>query len=370
MSFLVCHIEKYKRGNLYGLQKHEQRENKNYSNKSVDLQRTKFNYDLANNKKINYLNKADEIINSQRVSKKAVRKDAVIAIGVIVSSDKDFFDKLDKTKQDKFFRDSLDYFKENFSDKNIISANIHLDESTPHMHLNFVPMTSDGCLSAKKVITKAKLRELQRGLPAYLKTKGFDIERGVENNQAKHIEITELKNQTFKELSKEYDVKLNALKKAIEVSKNDGMVLHGLKSIKTKKSLIGGKISLNEGDYNKVLDLASRGLAREKEIDSLKKEIESLKDKNLELGLKNDSLKYDNRNLDSLLDRAKLIVKEDNLKYKKLNTEYHQVIRAGKAMENVLRENKLIDKAAKLFKQGELEFDKEMKRKRKRNISL
>ncbi|OVY48501.1 MobV family relaxase [Clostridium autoethanogenum] len=368
MSFLVCHIEKYKRGNLYGLQKHEQRENKNYSNKSVDLQRTKFNYDLANNKKINYLNRADEIINSQRVSKKAVRKDAVIAIGVIVSSDKDFFDKLDKTKQDKFFRDSLDYFKENFSDKNIISANIHLDESTPHMHLNFVPMTSDGCLSAKKVITKAKLRELQRGLPAYLKTKGFDIERGVENNQAKHIEITELKNQTFKELSKEYDVKLNALKKAIDVSKNDEKILSDLKSIKTKKSILGGNISLNEGDYNKIVDLASRGLAREKEISNLKEKIKALENTNCELKNKNSSLNFDKNNLNKRVDELKELVKVAESKHKKVSDSLHLATRFIKSVQVTLNEHDLMNEAKKLFEKDELERNRKLNRNK--NIGL
>ena len=32
MSYMVCHFGKYKSGNVFGLQKHNQRENENYSN--------------------------------------------------------------------------------------------------------------------------------------------------------------------------------------------------------------------------------------------------------------------------------------------------------------------------------------------------
>ena len=48
MSYMVCHFGKYKSGNVFGLQKHNQRENENYSNIDIDKARTPLNYDLVN----------------------------------------------------------------------------------------------------------------------------------------------------------------------------------------------------------------------------------------------------------------------------------------------------------------------------------
>ena len=48
MSYMVCHFGKYKLGNVFGLQKHNQRENENYSNIDIDKARTPLNYDLVN----------------------------------------------------------------------------------------------------------------------------------------------------------------------------------------------------------------------------------------------------------------------------------------------------------------------------------
>ena len=49
---MVCHFGKYKSGNVFGLQKHNQRENENYSNMDIDKARTPLNYDLFNQENI------------------------------------------------------------------------------------------------------------------------------------------------------------------------------------------------------------------------------------------------------------------------------------------------------------------------------
>lgn len=55
MSYLVCHFGKYKSGNVFGLQKHNQRENENYSNKDIDKAKIALNYDLINQGNIKLL---------------------------------------------------------------------------------------------------------------------------------------------------------------------------------------------------------------------------------------------------------------------------------------------------------------------------
>ena len=197
---MVCHFGKYKAGNVFGLQKHNQRENENYTNNDIDKARTPLNYDLINKANINYTKKIKTIIGANRASQRAIRKDATVYCECIISSDSAFFEKITEDSQKEFFKGALDYLKNKIGEEFIISANVHLDETTPHMHVGFVPII-DNSLSAKKLIDRKFLREVQDQLPAYLKNLGFDIQRGIKNSKRKHKDTKELK----KELDREYE---------------------------------------------------------------------------------------------------------------------------------------------------------------------
>ncbi len=203
MSYMVCHFGKYKSGNVFGLQKHNQRENENYSNMDIDKARRPLNYDLVNNSDINYLKRIKTIIEENRASERAIRKDATVYCECIISSDSVFFENLTEDKQKEFFKSSLDYLKNKIGEEFIISANVHLDETTPHMHVGFVPIIENS-LSAKKLIDRKFLREVQDQLPAYLKNLGFDIQRGIENSKRKHKNTKEFKKELDRELENKY----------------------------------------------------------------------------------------------------------------------------------------------------------------------
>lgn len=203
MSYMVCHFGKYKSGNVFGLQKHNQRENKNYSNMDIDKARTPLNYDLVNQGNINYLKRVKSIIEANRASERAIRKDATIYCECIISSDSDFFENLTEDKQKEFFKNSLDYLRSKIGEEFIVSANVHLDETTPHMHVGFVPIIENS-LSAKKLIDRKFLREVQDQLPAYLKNLGFDIQRGIKGSKRKHKDTKELKKELDRELENKY----------------------------------------------------------------------------------------------------------------------------------------------------------------------
>ena len=73
-----------------------------------------------------------------------------------------------------------------------------MDEKTPHMHFLHVPVTPDGRLNANKIYTRQSLRKLQAGLPAHLQSRGFVIERGVEQTPGsakRHLDTREFKQQ-------------------------------------------------------------------------------------------------------------------------------------------------------------------------------
>nr|WP_262984169.1 MobV family relaxase [Enterococcus italicus] len=233
-------MKKMKNGNLGGIQKHNQREFENHSNEDIDPERSDMNYDLVNDDKINYNEKVNQIIDEQRVGTRAIRKDAVKVDEWIISSDREFFNNLDPEQTKEFFQSVVDYFSENFGKQNVAYANVHLDETTPHMHMGVVPM-KDGKLSSKTVFTREKLTEIQEKLPQYLNEKGFelssktvftreklteiqeklpqylnekgfDIERGIEGSKSKHHDTSEYKKlkenitkEQFEELSYDLD---------------------------------------------------------------------------------------------------------------------------------------------------------------------
>lgn len=189
MSKIVARMEKMKTGNLGGIQRHNQRETDNHSNKEIDVTRSHLNYDLVNQESINYRERIHEIIDTQRVSKRAIRKDAVLVDEWIITSDKPFFETADSRK---FFEDSVAYFSERCGAQNIAYAMVHLDETTPHMHLGIVPMT-EGKLSSKQVFSRQTLKEIQDELPEYLQRKGHAIERGLKGSEQKHLTVDEYK---------------------------------------------------------------------------------------------------------------------------------------------------------------------------------
>ena len=229
MSYMVCHFGKYKAGNVFGLQKHNQRENENYSNIDIDKARILLNYDLVNKNDINYIKKIKTIIEANRRSERAIRKDATVYCECIVSSDGTFFENLTEDKQKEFFKSSLEYLKNKIGEEFIISANVHLDETTPHMHVGFVPIIENS-LSAKKLIDRKFLREVQDQLPAYLKNLGFDIRRGIEGSKRKHKDVKEFK----KELEREVENKCK-----------------DINTIENYKNELEGKIEQLEADLNK-----------------------------------------------------------------------------------------------------------------------
>lgn len=192
MSMLVARMEKMKADNLVGCGNHNLRLTKGHSNKDIDVERSYLNYDIRNvtqRYKVDIMN----YVNQNKASKKSVRKDAVIVNEWIISSDRAFFENLGVEGTKRYFEAAVSYFGEKFGIENVRYAQVHLDETTPHMHLGIVPFTKDWKLSAKTVFNKQTLKDIQDELPKYLQERGFVIERGVEGSQKKHLDTPEYK---------------------------------------------------------------------------------------------------------------------------------------------------------------------------------
>ena len=177
LSYAVVRMQKMKSHDLKGIQFHNQRERDSKTNPDIDKEKSKENYDLVHDDKINYNEYVKEIIASQKTGERKTRKDAVLVNELLVTSDREFFDKLNRDETRKFFRDSLHVFEERYGKENIAYATVHMDEKTPHMHVGVVPMR-EGRLQGKNIFNRQELLWLQDAFPQKMKQMGFKLERG------------------------------------------------------------------------------------------------------------------------------------------------------------------------------------------------
>ena len=158
-------------------------------NPQIDSGRTRNNYRFTP-----YFGKTyTEFINGRiKELRLSPRKDAVVMNSFVLGSDKQFFDGLSKVEQYNFFSDCYNFFAERYGEENIIAAVVHNDETTPHMHLNLIPVTKDGRLCSKQLFDKPQLQQLQTDFYESV-GKHWGLQRGKEGSQKKHLSTAEYK---------------------------------------------------------------------------------------------------------------------------------------------------------------------------------
>lgn len=204
MSYAIIRNEKYKRENLKGIYKHNERKNKNYSNKNIDKTKSHLNYSLKE-ATMSYDKLFDKIKEEYHL-KGQIKTVSNIACEYIITSDREFFQEIGAEETKRYFKEAYNFVcnYKNLEEKYIMSANVHLDEETPHMHLIFIPVvhTKDkNGNSIDKVACsefwkgKDSYRELQDSFYKYITEKGFKLERG-QLNSSEHVSIKTLKKLT------------------------------------------------------------------------------------------------------------------------------------------------------------------------------
>lgn len=118
-----------------------------------------------------------------------IRKDSVRAIEFMLTASPEWFENASKEQFEKWQEANINWLKEKYGEANLVSAVLHVDEQTPHIHAHIVPITADGRLSAKDFIggSKHRLQELQSDYSESMKQ--FGLERGSEKSIAKHQDI-------------------------------------------------------------------------------------------------------------------------------------------------------------------------------------
>ena len=214
MSFAIIRNTKYKRENLKGIYRHNKRKNKNYSNDNIDKEKTYLNYSLKS-PKYRY-DKEFDIMKENYDLKGQIKTVSNIACEYIITSDKQFFEEIGKEETKRYFETAYQFVAEykNLGEQYIMSAKVHMDEETPHMHLIFLPVVHtqdkkgndiDKLACSEFWKEKDSYRRLQDSFYQYMTSHNFKLERGVpkEETGREHIDIKEYKEITNFDKTKE-----------------------------------------------------------------------------------------------------------------------------------------------------------------------
>ena len=229
-------MEKYKRGDIVGIERENERDEKYKStrNPQIDKSRTHLNYHTLPHEK-KYLAFIDERI-KQLSPKRKIKDDAVLITSFILGSDKEFFDGISPEAQKRFFDDCTEFFAERYGKENVVSAVVHLDESTPHLHFNLLPVTG-GRLCAKELFDRAALRELQTNFYEIVGKK-YGLKRGKEGSTAKHLDTVAFKTKKMTEAAEE---KIREAEEAQTAAKPVKELLESYESARSEKIPFSGK---------------------------------------------------------------------------------------------------------------------------------
>lgn len=319
MSFLVAHMQKLKKNNLKGIIDHNERNSDIHSNTDIDISRSHLNYDLVEDRRNGKRLLADinEYIKKNYKTDKAIRKDANLVSSWIISSSKDFFENLPEDEIKRYFKTAKDYFEEKFGAENVRFATVHMDETTPHMHIGIVPINSDGKLHFKTIFNRQTLRDIQEELPKILKEKGFDIERGIDTNdmtiddKPKHLTEKEYKaySKEKAELEKQHIAKMSEIDKQIAIYKEKK--LSDIDQEITKKQNEALKLDLSLKKYQDDINiLESKKESVQSEIDTLQNYIKLYSDDVISYKSILDSQKEETEGLKALSEIAQEKAKE------------------------------------------------------------
>jgi len=260
---------KYKGPEIGYIESHNERTKEKYaSNPDVDTSRSHLNFHLVTPQR-KYRAEAEKQIAEVGCR---TRSDSVRVVEALVTASPEFFKGKKKSEVKAYFQEALGFIREHQDPKIIISAVVHMDEKTPHMHLCFVPLTKDGRLSAKEIVgNKKKLTQWQDGFWEHMVKKYPDLERGESASETGRDHIPP---RLFKEA-----VHLNWMKDQIMAILNDTNPFNKKAKAEELEALLGKYVPgaealrTNLKKYDAAYKtLTAENTALEKQLDASSKE--------------------------------------------------------------------------------------------------
>lgn len=177
MPYAILRFAKRKMGAVSAIEKHNERKKEAYkSNPDIDQRFTQDNYHLEERTVDSYRRELRRRIEAAGCR---TRKDSVTMVETLITASPEFMRSLSHSEKREFFNSAYGFMKEKIGSENIVSAVVHMDEKTPHMHLCFCPITKDGRLSAKSILgNQAQLSKWQTDFHQCMSEKWPVLERG------------------------------------------------------------------------------------------------------------------------------------------------------------------------------------------------
>ena len=359
MSYAIIRNEKLTRVEAQGAYIHNARSSKGHTNKDIDNTRTHLNFYCKKNEQT-YIKEFDRIKKEYDL-KGHIRSNSIILCEMMITSDNEFFDKIGLEETKRYFKESYKFVcnYKNFGEKYIVSAVVHLDETTPHMHLIYIPVIhtkdKEGNLIDKICARdfwrgRDSYRDLQNEFHKYIISKGFDLDRGlpIEETGAKHQKIEELKKITNFENTKK--VLENVKLELPEIPNINDIKLIKLNKEKVENEIIKPKDELIQELYQDNITL-HRELSKQakvvNEAEKYQKERDKIIADNKELNSKVKKIESEYKEKSNILDlkfdsRKRELEKEFEEKNYEMKYEYKSKICNLEKENNKL--HKIIDK--------------------------
>lgn len=223
--FYVMRIEKRKKQDVSGIQRENNRAAAEYNNQ-VDRERSGLNVPLIQSN-----NWMQDIRAEIERAGARTRSNSVVALDTLYTASPSFFEGKTREQTEDFFRDCLQFHQRQFG--HIISAVIHYDETTPHLHIVSVPLTADGRLSAREIV--GNRQNMSRMQDDFFEQVGrnYGLERGTRSDgqeKRKHISAQEHRLRQVTEQTQEQEQRLH------EVKVNKNKELEELDAIKSSRA--------------------------------------------------------------------------------------------------------------------------------------
>ena len=208
MAYAILRFAKHKGGASKALSAHHERTKDSYaSNPDIDLSRTAQNFHLVTPR----WSYEQETKHRIQTAGYRVRKDSVKFVDTLVTVSPEVA-KAHESEMPEYFNRAFEFLKERVGEENIISAVVHMDEKTPHLHLCFAPLTKDNRLSAKEILgNKKAMIQWQDDFYACMSERWPELERGAPAVETKRKHLTP---QWYKKVTA-MDAKLERLEAAL-----------------------------------------------------------------------------------------------------------------------------------------------------------
>ena len=152
-QYAIMRFAKYKGPEISRIEAHNERTKEKYaSNPDVDISRSHLNYHLIRPRN-HYRAEAERQIAEAECR---TRSDSVRLVETLITGSPEFFKGKTGKQIKAYFQHALAFLQERQRPDTFISAVVHMDEKTPHMHVTFVPLTEDNRLTAKEIIGNRK----------------------------------------------------------------------------------------------------------------------------------------------------------------------------------------------------------------------